>query len=158
MQFFYSNWRLKVLLFSCSIACILQCRLTDIRYFLKLDYPSHCHFLKDISNTPLVAALATSHNKQLHNLVMWMNKYSTFLQLCASERPELKPKLKKHQEWLAVWMILSGEKMHEKGNKIKNIQNNHTPDYNICNKYKDRNIKNQTNIESKWDESTKKNS
>ena len=44
------------------------------------------------------------------------------------------------------------------GNKLKNIQGNRTPDYDICPRNKGRNIKNQTNVGSKWDESTKKNS
>ena len=48
--------------------------------------------------------------------------------------------------------------MYEKGNKIKNIQGNHTPDYDICTGNKGRNIKIQTNVGSKWDESIKKNS
>ena len=44
-------------------------------------------------------------------------------------------------------MILSGEisRLYEEGNKIKNIQGNSTPDYDICTRNNGRNIKNQTN-------------
>ena len=40
----------------------------------------------------------------------------------------------------------------------KNIQDNRTPDYNICTRNKGKTIKNQTNVGSKRDECTKKNS
>ena len=48
-------------------------------------------------------------------------------------------------------MILSGETNICERNKIKNIQGNRTPDYDIYTRNKGRNIKKQTNVGSKWD-------
>ena len=62
-----------------------------------------------------------------------------------------KPKLK--SGWLFEWSCLE-KQICEKGNKIKNIQGNCTPDYDICTRNKNGNIK---NVGSKWEERTKEN-
>ena len=64
----------------------------------------------------------------------------------------IKPKPKNLLEWSCL-----EKQINEEGNKIKNIQGNRTPDYDICTRNKDRNIKKLTNVGSKWDESTKEN-
>ena len=61
----------------------------------------------------------------------------------------IKTKLKKFQEWLAVWMIMSGDtNMWERKQNQKNIYDNLTPDYDICTRNKSGNIKTRQMLEA----------
>ena len=53
-------------------------------------------------------------------------------------------------------MLLSGETNIRRRKQNKKLQGNCTHDYDICSRNKGRNIKKQTNVGSKLDESTKK--